>query len=187
MSHESDILKYLEAHIEPFDGTSGPRYAASAVLTDGTILPRVIFYRDIDQKGTAKYLRDKCSDAARFDRVYRSLTRRNCVEAKCVARVERSPFAIPRSIYQSLEDPEERQEYANFSLEMSDRKVIYFDTANVEDWTGPPEFIALPAKYSFSDVWTVRKCANAPQGEVVIRYGLEPVFLCELAADLVEF
>jgi hypothetical protein len=183
MSPESDILKYLEAHIEPFDGLSGPRYAASAVLTDGTILPRVVFYQGMDRKSTAEYLREKCGDVARFDRALKSLTRHSRIESKYVVRAERSPFAIPRSIYQSLQDPQERQEFANFSLEMSDRRVVYFDIANVEDWTGPPEFITLPAKYSFNDVWTVRRCVNAPPGEAVMSYGEDPVFHCDLAVD----
>ena len=74
-------------------------------------------------------------------------------------------------------------EYANFAFEMRDGVVVYFDICDVEEFLGPPEFIVLPEKYSFKDVCRVRRCAHAPSGETVCRYGKEPMFLCFLSSE----
>src|SRR5262249_46900999 len=146
-------------------------------------LPRVIFRSNMGLDATAERLRKWSDDAVKFRGILSAVAKRNYIEAKYVARVEKSPVATPPYIYRLLEDPIERMEYANFALEMRDGVAVYFDIEDVEEFSGPPVFINLPEKYSFKDVCGVRPCVHAPSGEAVSRYGKEPVFFCCLSPE----
>lgn len=108
-----DIIRYLINYVEPLpDSAYGLGYRAAVHLVDGTYLPCVIFrnpktivdlaIRRFDEEKRGKGVFSRSSGLGYPDIVKTFVTNGNCINYYDVAKVEKSPYAIPEQLLQQI-------------------------------------------------------------------------------------
>lgn len=151
-----DIIRYLINYVEPLpDSAYGPGYRAAVTLVDGTYLPCVIFrnpktivdlaIRRFDEEKRGKGVFSRSSGLGYPDIVKNFVTNGNCINSYDVAKVEKSPYAIPKQLLQQIRG-ETLMGWTGFVARMKDGKHFGFGTSFSFS------FFNLPEGYSYSDV-----------------------------------
>ncbi|HEX6716853.1 MAG TPA: hypothetical protein VF088_07065 [Pyrinomonadaceae bacterium] len=150
MTQEDKLVRFLRSEIEPIsDGYSKKAYRASAYLRDGTYLPCVVFRQmsdivELAIRRIADTKSEKEEDWYNYQMVIRSfVATTNRVAFYDVARIEKSPYALPVSILKKvLEAGETHMSWISFVGVMNDSKQFDFGS------TYHVEFFDMPEGYT---------------------------------------
>lgn len=153
-----DIFRFLHSEIESIsDVFCKQAYRASAHLRDGTYLPCVMFrdssdivdlaIRRFDETKNNKNLHESMG----YHAIVKSFVAKgNCINSYDVARVEKSPYAIPAQYRNRIWSAgETRMSWISFTGLMNDGK---------EFWFGTPyhiEFFEMPEEYTADQITDV--------------------------------
>jgi len=155
--NNSEIIQFLKDNIEPLKKEfEGNQYRCSAYLKDGTYLPCVIFQNPGPTVNQAiKRLKEERTGKSIFAKIlrfdgYRDMvklytTSGNKVNEYDIARVEISPFALPKHILSTI-DGETTMSWTGFGVKMKDGKKFGFGTSFLF------EFFQMPEGYEANDI-----------------------------------
>jgi len=153
---DKDTIKFLKDNIQPLDDNAyGPGYRASAILTDGTSLPCVIFrnpstlinlaIRRFKEEQTGKSIFSKSSGLGYREIVKTFVSSGNCVNHYDIANVDKSPFAFPLDIQKQIKG-ETSMSWTAFVAKFNDGRHLSFGTT----WNW--EFFDLPNDFKAEDI-----------------------------------
>jgi hypothetical protein len=152
---EIEIIKFLKENIEPIeDKYYGNGYRAAAQLTDGTLLPCVIFRnpRAITKLALRRFQeeRDGVGVFVRNPKGYRIIvtdfiTRGNRIATYDIDSISLSKFAFPVSILQQIHG-ETSMGWTGFKVKMKDGNIFKFGTKLYT------EFFNMPEGYTVEDI-----------------------------------
>jgi hypothetical protein len=151
-----DIIKYLRDNIDPLeDSVYGLGYRTSVYLTDGLLLPCVVFrnsknvvdlaIKRFKEKETGKSIFKSPSGYGYYESVRTFVAQGNCINAHDIGKVEKSKFAFPSSFQKQIQG-ETTMGWTGFAAKMKDGKYFGFGTSF------RIEFFQMPDGYSAGDI-----------------------------------
>ncbi|MBK9480878.1 MAG: hypothetical protein IPO02_02595 [Bacteroidetes bacterium] len=154
-----EIVKFLKDNIEPYpDSLYGQGYRASVILTDGTLIPCVMFRKTStivelairrfkEEQGFNSFF-SKSSRQDYAEIVKSFVTSRNCINYFDIAKVDKSKNAFPLNILTKIEG-ETTMSWTGFVLKMKDGQCFGFGTQYLN------EFFRMPDNYTIDDITEV--------------------------------
>jgi hypothetical protein len=176
MTQEEKLVQFLRSEVEPIsDVNSKKAYRAAAYLRDGTYLPCVMFRQisdivDLAIRRIAETKSEREEDWYNYQMVIRSfVVTTNRVAFYDIARIEKSPYALPASILKKVwAAGETRMSWISFVGVMDDGKEFDFGSAY------HVEFFDMPEGYAADRIVDVIPHKNV--GEQMLRD--RPYFDC---------
>ncbi len=178
---EGEIREFARSGIEAISGPyGGSAYRCAAILNDGLLLPCVLLAGVESVVGLALRRFEETRDGAQLpesrrrfghgmqysDIVRHFVASGNQVNSYDIARLEKSPYAIPLSRLREVEG-ETRMSWTQFTAVMRDGREFAFGT------TFLTEFFQMPEGYSGEDV---ERIISHKGGEPIHRE--RPYFTC---------
>jgi hypothetical protein len=142
----SEILSFLKGNVEPLDAPFyGKRYRSSVKLTDGVLLPCVVFQQREDRVQLALKRFKEAKGDQYLDVVRAFVSKGANVSEWQIASVDVSPWAFPVALLKTIHG-ETAMGWTSFVVEMQDGSMHSFGT------TFSFEFFELPEGYKHQDI-----------------------------------
>lgn len=164
----TEIVQFLEANVEPIhDALYGPRYRASAQLTDGTDLPCVVFQskRRLVDLALRRFEELKPTPSQHRNVVGSFVATGGNVDFYQLKHIALSPFAWPQSMLKTIHG-ETSMGWTAFVVEMNDGRFFSYGTSfNFE-------FFDLPKGCTYLDIKRIHSAVVYVEGA-----GIQPFAL----------
>ncbi|HEY4064166.1 MAG TPA: hypothetical protein VGM30_19805 [Puia sp.] len=176
---EGNIISFLKENVAPLnDSNFGPGYRSSVHLTDGTLLPCVIFrssrpvvelaMRRFKQEQSGRSIFAKSAGFGYEEIVKTFVARGNCINGYEIGAVQKSRFAFPFEMLQQIKG-ETTMGWTAFVARFRDGRCLGFGTR----WSN--DFFDLPEGYDADQI--VEIISNSyllSTGEIVHHRSLDP-------------